>query len=211
MSAVPARMTAAAVVLGAFALAGQSDPHKLFDAHCAACHITDLGKMGNKSALIAPPADEVMTHIKEDFPSKTEAVRFMAEYVLHPDPRKAHCASIETFGVMPSQKGVITPEEAEAITGMMYDTYPRAAFTEQENKGGNKHRGMTFETLDLDGDGAITAKEFQLFRARKNHIDPAKFVNTYYFDRLDLNGDGKMDREEFGKMKAEKRRKRRKQ
>ena len=76
-----------------------------------------------------------------------------------------------------------------------------------EAKEGGGHRGMTFEKLDQNKDGSITAKEFQLFRARKNNIDPSKFVNTYYFDRVDLNHDGKMDQAEFDKMKADKRRK----
>jgi len=193
--------------LGSLLSAGETNPQKLFEANCVACHITDLSKMGDKSALIAPPADEIMTHIKEDFRSKDKAVKFMADYILAPDPKTSHCASIETFGLMPAQKGIITPDEATAIVSMMFDAYPRAAFTEQENKEGNKHTGMTFEKLDRNQDGGITAREFQLFRAEKNHIDPNKFTNTYYFDRLDLNGDGKMDQAEFKKMKADKRKK----
>jgi hypothetical protein len=196
------------VALSSLSLAGEIDANKLFDANCVVCHTTDLTTMSNKGALIAPPADEIMTHIKEDFTSKEKAVAFIAQYILTPDPQQAHCASIETFGLMPAQKGIITEEESVAISAMMFDAYPRTAFTEQENKEGNKHRGMTFEKLDRNNDGGITAKEYQLFRAEKNDIDPAKFVNTYYFDRLDLNRDGKMDRKEFDIMKAEKRKKR---
>ena len=181
---------------------------QLFETNCAACHITDLTKMDNKSAFVAPPVDEIMTHAKEEFGTdKAKAVKYMAEYIRNPDPMKSFCASIETFGVMPSQKDVVTAKEAEAIVSMMYDTYPRKEFTEKEKQNGGGHHGMRFEKLDKNGDGSITAKEFQLFRAQKNHIDPSKFVNTYYFDRMDLNRDGKMDREEFDKMKSEKRRK----
>ena len=188
--------------------ANETNATKLFEANCAACHITDLSKMSNKGALIAPPADEIMTHAKEEFGAdKAKAVKFMADYVRNPDPMKSFCASIETFGVMPSQKDVVTAEEAEAIVSMMFDAYPRKAFTEMEAKEGGGHRGMTFDKLDQNKDGSITAREFQLFRAGKNNIDPNKFVNTYYFDRIDLNHDGKMDRAEFDKMKADKRRK----
>jgi hypothetical protein len=195
-------------VLGTAALAADMDPQKLFETKCAACHITDLSKMGNKSALIAPPADEIIAHAKEEFGAdKAKAVKSMAEYIRNPDPKKTFCASIEYFGAMPTQKDAITPQEAEAIVGMMFDKYPRSAFTEQEDKEGNKHTGMTFEKLDRNHDGVIVAKEYQLFRAEKNRVDPARFVNTYYFDRLDLNGDGKMDEAEFDKMKAEKRKK----
>lgn len=188
--------------------AGEINAAQLFQNNCAVCHITDLAKMDNKNAFIAPPADEIMTHAKEEFGTdKAKAVRFMADYVLAPDPKKSFCASIETFGVMPSQKGVVSKEEAEAIVSMMYDTYPRKAFTDKQKKQGGGHSGMTFDKIDYNKDGAITAKEFQLFRAKKNNIDPNKFVNTYYFDRIDLNGDGKMDQEEFDKMKADKRKK----
>ena len=187
--------------------ANEINATKLFETNCAACHITDLSKMSNKSAFIAPPADEIMTHAKEEFGTdKAKAVKFMADYVRNPDPMKSFCASIETFGVMPTQKDVVTAQEAEAIVAMMYDTYPRKAFTEMEAKEGG-HSGMTFEKLDYNKDGSITAKEFQRFRAEKNNIDPNKFVNTYYFDRVDLNRDGKMDEAEFDKMKADKRRK----
>ena len=187
--------------------AGEINAEKLFEANCAACHITDLSKMSNKSALIAPPVDEIMTHAKEEFGTdKAKAVKFMAEYVLHPDPKKSFCASIETFGVMPAQKGIISAEEAAAIVAMMYDKYPRKAFTDMEEKEGG-HSGMTFEKLDRNKDGGITAREYQLFRAEKNHIDASKFVNTYYFDRIDPNGDGKLDQKEFDAFKAEKRRK----
>jgi len=192
--------------------ANEINATKLFETNCAACHITDLSKMSNKSVFIAPPADEIMTHAKEEFGTdKAKAVKFMADYVRNPDPMKSFCASIEVFGVMPTQKDAVTKEEAEAIVSMMYDTYPRKAFTEMNAKEGGGHSGMTFEKLDLNKDGGITAKEFQIFRAKKNNIDPNKFVNTYYFDRIDLNHDGKMDRAEFDKMKAEKRRKKQRQ
>ncbi len=196
------------LALSSLLSANEINATKLFETNCAACHITDLSKMSNKSTFIAPPADEIMTHAKEEFGTdKAKAVKFMADYVRNPDPMKSFCASIETFGVMPAQKDVVTAQEAEAIVSMMYDTYPRKAFTDMEAKEGGGHSGMTFEKLDYNTDGSITAKEFQRFRAEKNNIDPEKFVNTYYFDRIDLNSDGKMDREEFDKMKAEKRKK----
>jgi len=182
--------------------ANEINTTQLFETKCAMCHITDLSKMKDKSIFIAPPADEIMVHMKEEFQEKDKAMKFMADYILAPDPAKAHCASIEYFGMMPPQKGIITQEEAVAVSGMMYDQYPRDAFVQEEVRG-----HMTFEKLDRNKDGSITAKEFQLFRADKNKIDPNRFVNTYYFDRLDLNHDGKMDQEEYTKMRDEKMRK----
>jgi len=200
-------LLASMLLLGTPLLADNIDADKLFQNKCSFCHITDLAKMDNKDAFIAPPADEIMTHAKLEFgKDRAKAIKSMAEYILAPDPQKTFCASIETFGMMPAQKGIITPQEAEAIIDMMYTKYPREEFTQKESQG-TEHSGMTFEKLDQNKDGSITAREFQLFRATKNNIDPDKFVNTLYFDRLDLDGDGKMNTEEYDKMKADKKRK----
>ncbi len=196
------RLLLAMIAISTVLSASEIDTGKLYENYCVVCHVTDLEKMKDKASLIAPPADEIMEHMKYEFENKEKAVKFMAEYMLTPDPKKALCASIETFGVMPAQKGIITLEEAEAISSMMFDKYPRKEFIADEVKG-----RMTFEKLDVNVDGSITAKEYQLFRATKNNIDPSKFINSYYFDRLDLNGDGKMDREEYNIMREEKRRK----
>ncbi len=185
--------------------AGEQSGKALFEAHCIACHTTDLTKMDNKNALIGPIVDDIMTHIKNKFGKEnSKATSFMVDYTLAPDPKKSLCASIETFGLMPAQKGVVTRKEATAIAKMLLDSYPRKAFTEKEQEGGGEKHGLSFEKIDKNKDGSITAREFQIFRAKKNHMDPNKFVNTYYFDRIDLNGDGKMDKAEYNKMKASK-------
>ena len=200
-------LLASILALGTPLLASDIDATQLFQNKCAFCHITDLSRMDNKSAFIAPPADEIMTHAKLEYgKDKAKAIKSMSEYIMAPDPQKTFCASIETFGMMPAQKGIITQKEAEAIIDMMYTKYPRKEFTakEAEKKGAG---GMTFEKLDINKNGSITAKEFQIFRANRNNIDPNKFKNTLYFDRMDLNSDGKMDKKEFDKMKADKMRK----
>ena len=198
------RLLLAMIAISSVLSASEIDTAKLYEVNCVACHVTDVEQMKNKASLIAPPADEIMQHMKEEFPDKAKAVQFMAEYILAPDPKKTLCASIETFGLMPALKGVISMAEAEAVSSMMYEKYPRDAFVEAEVRG-----RMTFEKLDVNANGSITAKEYQLFRATKNNIDPSKFVNSFYFDRLDLNGDGKMDRTEYDKMREDKRRKKR--
>jgi len=177
------------------------DAQKRFQQSCVVCHTAKLIDPNKKSNLIGPPADEVLTHVKEKFDNKKDAVAFMVDYIMKPDASKALCASMDKFGLMPSMEGVVTPEEAKAIVSMMYDTFPRDAFTQKDKK---VREGITFETIDVDNSGGISPEEFRNFRAKKNGIDPAKFKHDLYFQRIDLNNDGIMDREEFRKMREAK-------
>jgi len=177
------------------------DAQKRFKQSCVVCHTDKLIDPNNKSNLIGPPADEVLTHVKEKFDNKKDAVAFMVDYIMKPDADKALCASMDKFGLMPSMEGVVTPEEAKAIVAMMYDTFPRSEFAQKDKK---IREGITFETIDVDNSGGISPEEFRNFRAKKNGIDPAKFKHDLYFQRIDLNKDGIMDRNEFQKMREAK-------
>jgi len=100
----------------------------LFDAKCAMCHTktrpTDMSK------VLAPALMGVMRHIKMSYPNKDEAVKFMVDYVLDPQKKKAICMpqKIERFGLMPSQKGNVTEAELTKITSWMFDNFPPADF-----------------------------------------------------------------------------------
>jgi len=142
-----------------------------------------------------------MMHVKEKFPAKKDAVAFMVDYIMKPDPEKALCASMDKFGLMPSMKEVVSVDEAKAISEMMFDKFPHTEFEKKENK---NREGITFETIDTNKDGGISPEEFKNFRAKKNGIDPAKFKHNLYFKRVDKNSDGKMDKMEFKKMRESK-------
>lgn len=97
----------------------------LFEEKCAVCHVKQRPSMEEMKNLIAPPIMGVMTHVKDAKATKTEAVTFIADYIFDPTPTKALCMkqSIERFGLMPSQKGALTKEEATTIAGYLYDNY----------------------------------------------------------------------------------------
>jgi len=164
------------------------------------CHTTKLITRDQKKGLIGPSIDEVMLHVKERYPEKKEAVAFIADYLMHPSADKALCASIDKFGVMPSMKGRINQLEALAVSEMIFEKFPREQFATMEKK---SREGITFETIDINKDGKITSKEFQIFRAKRNHMDPNSFKHDLYFQKIDQNGDGYMDRAEFQKMREE--------
>jgi len=194
-------VTGLLLVAGALQASEPIDAQKRFKQSCVVCHTDKLIDPNNKGNLVGPPADEVLTHVKEKFDNKKDAVAFMVDYIMKPDADKALCASMDKFGLMPSMEGVVTPEEAKAIVAMMYDTFPRSAFTQKDKK---IRSGITFETIDVDNSGGISPEEFRNFRAKKNGIDPAKFKHDLYFQKIDLNKDGVMDRDEFRKMREAK-------
>ena len=88
-----------------------------------------------KKKLKAPPIMGVLHHIKQHGLKEAEAVRFIADYALHPSKAKALCEpkGIERFGLMPSQQGNVTKDQLEAIAHYLYKNFPPKGF---------KHRGM---------------------------------------------------------------------
>jgi len=105
---------------------------------------------------------------------------------------------MDKFGLMPAMKGSLSPEDAKAVSEMMFEKFPRPDFSKAEKADRSK---ITFATIDSDGDGFITPEEFRNFRAKRNHLDPKSFKQDLYFKRIDLNGDGRMDPREFEAMK----------
>jgi len=175
------------------------DAKELFKAKCVMCHTAK--EVNSKQNLIGPPADEVMFHVKEKYSNKKEAIAFMKDYIFNPDPKKALCASMDKFGLMPSQKDIISDKEASEILEFMFDKFPKATFEKKEKK---DRANITFDKIDTNNDGFVSPKEFREFRAKRNGIDVKTFKQDLYFKKIDLNNDGKMDKEEFKKMREQK-------
>ncbi len=118
---------------------------KLFDAKCSACHMKT--KPSDMSKVTAPALFGVMRHIKMRYPDKREAVNFMVDYVLEPTKDKAVCMEqkIERFGLMPSQKGIVTEKELIVITEWMFDNFPPKDFrgnrSMKNSKGAKRGKG----------------------------------------------------------------------
>ncbi len=110
---------------------------ELFSQKCVACHT--LGKPADKNSVVAPALNGVMRHLKMSYPDKTKAVAFIKDYVITPTESKAICMpqKIKRFGLMPSQKGNVTPQELDLIANWMFDNYPQKGF-----KGMGHGKGM---------------------------------------------------------------------
>jgi len=113
------------LAFGVLSAMAQEKGSILFEKKCASCHLKQRPSYEEMSTMIAPPVMGVMSHVKEAKTTKPEAVKFIVDYIFEPTSLKALCMkqSIERFGLMPSQKGNLTKEEATSIAGYLYDNY----------------------------------------------------------------------------------------
>jgi len=122
--------------------AAEKSGEELFKANCTSCHVTMHPE--DESKLVAPPIMGAVRHVKNRFATKDEAVKFIVDYTQNPSKEKAACTSgtITKFGVMPSLKGAVSPEDLKKIAEYVYDTYPNGQGRGKGyGKGKGKHQG----------------------------------------------------------------------
>jgi len=106
------------------------DGKKLLEQKCSQCHNLDLPPKTFKDET-APPMMAVAFHIKDFIKATNEsekipkAIDFVKDYVVNPSASKSFCdkKSLESYGVMPSQKGNVTQDELQAIAEFMFEHY----------------------------------------------------------------------------------------
>jgi len=105
-----------------------SNGENLFIQKCSMCHVTS--PVEDKNSLVAPAVFGVMRHVKIAHSTKEKAMVFMNDYVMNPSKEKSVCKpkKIKKFGLMPSQKGNVSPHELKIITSWMYDNFPPKGF-----------------------------------------------------------------------------------
>ncbi|NPA66407.1 MAG: c-type cytochrome [Epsilonproteobacteria bacterium] len=106
------------------------DGEKLIKEKCSACHNLDLPPKTFEDEK-APPMMAVAFHVKDFIKVSNEsdripkAIEFVKDYVLYPDAKKSFCdkKSLQTYGVMPSQKGNVSEDELQAIATYMFEHF----------------------------------------------------------------------------------------
>lgn len=91
----------------------------LFMDKCSSCHVMEIPQ--DRSTLAGPPAKGIMFHMSEAFSNKADIQKHIEEFVLNPTLEKAICRSTRRFGLMPSQKGLITKEELKIVATWMIE------------------------------------------------------------------------------------------
>jgi len=113
------------------------DGRALVEQKCSSCHNLDMPPATSDKEK-APPLFTVTVHLKDwikvNNPSelKGKFVDFVSDYVLNPSKEKSYCdkKSLETYGLMPSQKGKVTKDEAKAIASYIFDLYDQKKILE---------------------------------------------------------------------------------
>ena len=103
---------------------------ELIKTNCASCHMLTSPTPYMIPTLKAPAMDAVMFHIKLDIKKKKDIKDFIIDYTQDPAAAKSVCESnkVQKFGVMPSLKGKVSPEDLATIADYMIDTYPSEGF-----------------------------------------------------------------------------------
>jgi len=116
--------------------AWSADGYRLYQDHCAKCHVEIMGKAQAQQSfkqLKAPPMNEVSRRLRtniviaddDEDVHRAVVVAFIKDYIDNPALEKSMCdpVALERFDVMPSQKGKLKEEEKEAVAGWIYDRY----------------------------------------------------------------------------------------
>jgi len=108
-----------------------STPAELLKTNCASCHILTKPTPEMIPTLKAPAIEAVMLHVKMVYKDKKSAREFIVDYTQNPDKTKSVCESnkVAGFGVMPSIKGKVSPEDIATISDYLYDNYPTPEFS----------------------------------------------------------------------------------
>ncbi|MFC2074614.1 c-type cytochrome [Campylobacterota bacterium] len=129
-----------------FMLLAEEEPdfkagQKVFDNVCSSCHVELLDKntaLKTFKTLKAPPMNEVAQQIKtniiikddDDDVHRAVVIAFIKDYIKHPELAKVMCnpPAVDRFGLMPSQKAVLSDDEIDSVSTWLYDRYEGVEF-----------------------------------------------------------------------------------
>lgn len=147
---------------------------KLLQNKCSKCHNLDMPPETFEDEK-APPMMAVAFHVVNFIQTNDESQRipkakeFVDDYVLNPSASKSFCdkESLESYGVMPSQKGKITPDELEAVSEYIFEH-----FTQKNLMQAQKEK-REFDALPAGKKLALRYKCLGCHRVDKKIIGPS--------------------------------------
>ena len=124
----PLLLSLSLLTLSSFASADKGE--ELTQKHCATCHTLTVPAPDVIPTLTAPPMHSVMYHLGLDTENTAKQKAFIMDYALNPKASKSVCESnqVQKFGVMPSQKGLVSDKDLDIIADYIIKTFPSKAF-----------------------------------------------------------------------------------
>lgn len=111
----------------------ENNAKELFQTKCAICHFEKVPD--DKSTVVAPPTPGLIFHMHELFSSKEEIKSHMVSFSLNPSVDSAKLiGAVDRFGLMPSQKELITEEELNLVVDYMIKNFGMTASEHEENQ-----------------------------------------------------------------------------
>jgi cytochrome c len=166
---------------------------KLIEKKCSKCHNLDMPPKSYKSE-IAPSMMAVTFHLKDFIKSNNpsehegEVVTFIKDYVVNPSREKSFCDedSLDSYGLMPSQKGKVNSQELDAIAHYMYQTFDNQELLKIMAEEGRLARLSVYERVleqqkcenchDIHKDKV--APSFEMISSRYNRKDRETLIKS---------------------------------
>lgn len=117
------------------------DGYGVYTKNCMRCHVEMMEKsevMKHLKTLKAPPMIEVSNRLNgnivikdgDDDVKRRVIIAFVKDYINNPSVQYSMCEpmAIEKFGIMPSLKGKLSEEEAQAVAEWVIDRYKGVVF-----------------------------------------------------------------------------------
>lgn len=103
-------------------LSASGNGEALFKQKCASCH--SMTKPKDRSKMKNPTMRMMLFQVRKGLmDDKEDIVDHINDFVLDPSVEKAVCGGVKRFGLMPSQKGKVTPEELDIIAHWLVDQF----------------------------------------------------------------------------------------
>jgi len=117
------KLLLATILVASSVFAQSSDIETLAVEKCGSCHLIGAITKDKLNNMSAPPSWALAKKVKLAYPNRMDAINFIIEYTLNPSKEKMLFPkeTRERFGVMPSQKDLVTDAELKAIAEYILD------------------------------------------------------------------------------------------
>lgn len=113
----------AALLASSSLFAQTSEVESLAVEKCGSCHLIGAITKDKLNNMTAPPAWALSKKVSNSYPNRADAIEFIVEYTMNPSEDKmvfSHKTK-ERFGMMPSQKDMLSEKELRIIAEYILD------------------------------------------------------------------------------------------